>query len=101
MKKMKIPSESINLNDGTRIQSANSSTEADFFKAGYRKYSGNSIDIFYNKEICKHVGNCVFSNPDIYEVGRRPWIIPDKADSKKNERVVGNCPSGALKYALK
>ena len=26
---------------------------------GYKKYHGEGIDIYYNKDICAHIGNCV------------------------------------------
>lgn len=34
-------------------------TEEQLLKEGYRKYTGEGIDIFYNKDICEHIGNCV------------------------------------------
>ncbi|MGH2221155.1 (4Fe-4S)-binding protein, partial [Enterococcus faecalis] len=43
----------------------------------YRKYTGVEIDIFYNKDICEHIGNCVPGNAEVFEVGGKPWIIPD------------------------
>ena len=38
-------------------------TEEQLLKEGYRKYTGEGIDIFYNKDICEHIGNCVRGNP--------------------------------------
>ncbi|MDT2579945.1 (4Fe-4S)-binding protein [Enterococcus raffinosus] len=55
----------------------------------------------YNKDICAHIGNCVRGNPDIFEVGRRPWIIPDNGSVENASYVVDTCPSGALKYVIK
>lgn len=31
-------------------------TEEQLLKEGYRKYTGEGIDIFYNKDICEHIG---------------------------------------------
>ena len=59
------------------------------------------IDIYYNKDICAHIGNCVRGNPEIFEVGRRPWIIPDNGSVENASYVVDTCPSGALKYVSK
>jgi uncharacterized Fe-S cluster protein YjdI len=61
--------------------------EEDLLAKGYRKYHGEGIDIYYNKDIC--------------EVGRRPWIIPDNGSVENASYVVDTCPSGALKYVVK
>ncbi|MDT2737829.1 (4Fe-4S)-binding protein [Enterococcus pseudoavium] len=76
-------------------------TEAKLVAEGYRKYQGGGIDIYYNKDICAHIGNCVRGNPEIFEVGRRPWIIPDNGSVENASYVVDTCPSGALKYIIK
>ncbi|KAF1301230.1 MULTISPECIES: (4Fe-4S)-binding protein [Enterococcus] len=73
-------------------------TEETLLAEGYRKYSGETVDIYYNKEICAHVGNCVRGNPEIFEVGRRPWIIPDNGIADHAVQVINTCPTGALKY---
>lgn len=72
-------------------------TEEQLLKEGYRKYTGEGIDIFYNKDICEHIGNCVRGNPEVFEVGRKPWIIPDNGSVENDMIVVDSCPSGALK----
>ena len=75
--------------------------EEELLSQGYRKYHGDGIDIYYNKDICAHIGNCVRGNPEIFEVGRRPWIIPDNGSEENASYVVDTCPSGALKYVSK
>jgi len=75
--------------------------EADLLAQGYRKYKGEGIDIYYNKDICAHIGNCVRGNSEIFKVGRRPWIIPDNGNVGNASHVVDTCPSGALKYVIK
>ena len=75
--------------------------EEELLSQGYRKYHGDGIDIYYNKDICAHIGNCVRGNPEIFEVGRRPWIIPDNGSVENDSYVVDTCPSGALKYVSK
>lgn len=76
-------------------------TEEALLEQGYRKYSGESLDIYYSQEICEHAGNCVRGNEAVFEVGRKPWIIPDNASSEEGIRVINTCPSGALKYIEK
>lgn len=86
--------------DGNKMN-GKSVTEANLVEKGYRKYEGKEITVYYNANVCQHVGNCVRENPAIYEVGRRPWIIADNTDVNENIRVVNACPSGALKYIVK
>ncbi|MFV0559710.1 MAG: (4Fe-4S)-binding protein [Enterococcus sp.] len=76
-------------------------TEEMLLEKGYKKYSGEDVDIYYNKDICIHSGNCVRGNSDVFEVGRRPWILPDNASASEDMRVIDTCPSGALKYVVK
>lgn len=40
-------------------------------------------------------------NPEVFEVGRKPWIISDNGEVVNNIQVIDSCPSGALKYILK
>lgn len=86
--------------DGSRIGDVQN-TEETLLAQGYRKYTGEHIDIYYNKDICAHVGNCVRGNPAVFEVGRRPWIIADNGEADDNERVINTCPTGALKFVRK
>ena len=74
-------------------------TESDLLALGYRKYYSDDLDVFYNKDICAHVGNCVRGDSNVFEVGRRPWIITSNAASAEQcITVVNSCPSGALKW---
>ncbi|MCH4168165.1 MAG: (4Fe-4S)-binding protein [Streptococcaceae bacterium] len=68
---------------------------------GYRKYSGEKLDVYYSSAICGHVGNCVRGNPHVFQVGRRPWIISDNGNQADTIRVINSCPTGALKYMIK
>ena len=63
-----------------------------------REYAGADIVVSYDAEICAHAGECVRGAPDVFDVGRRPWIQPDNADAELVAEVIGRCPSGALKY---
>ncbi|MGX7200603.1 (4Fe-4S)-binding protein [Enterococcus nangangensis] len=76
-------------------------TEEELLAQGYRKYSGKGVDIFYNKDICAHVGNCVRGNAAVFEVGRRPWILADNGEAQNSAEVIDTCPTGALKYIRK
>lgn len=74
-------------------------TEEELLALGYHKYYGEDFDVFYNKDICAHIGNCVRGDANVFEVGRRPWIITDNCESvDASIEVVNSCPSGALKW---
>ncbi|MHA6252509.1 (4Fe-4S)-binding protein [Oceanobacillus sp. CAU 1775] len=72
--------------------------EKELLENGYRKYTGEKIDVFFNKTTCVHSGNCVNGNPDVFDTKRRPWILADGAEAGEVARVIDTCPSGALKY---
>lgn len=76
-------------------------TEELLLENGFRKYVGEDVEVFYNKDLCTHSGNCVKGNKEVFEVGRRPWILPDNASAEEGTRVIDTCPSGALKYIVK
>ncbi|WP_270342837.1 (4Fe-4S)-binding protein [Lactococcus lactis] len=75
--------------------------EEQLLKNDYHKYRGENMDIYYNVAICEHAGECVRGNPLVFEVSRKPWIIPDNGDVASNQSVINRCPSGALKYLAK
>lgn len=86
--------------EGNKI-GGQATTEESLLAQGYRKYTGKDIDIYYNKDICAHVGNCVRGNGAVFEVGRKPWILPDNGDAADGARVINTCPTGALKFVRK
>lgn len=69
--------------------------------AGYRAYTGEKIDVYFNTAICKHSGNCVRGSAKLFNLKRKPWIIPDEVDVETVVHVIDTCPSGALKYRQK
>ena len=56
--------------------------EKDLLDLGYKKYEGETYDVYFNKDVCKHSGNCVKANHTVIT-------------------AIKGCPSGALKYKLK
>lgn len=73
-------------------------TEAELLEIGYRKYDGQEVDVFFNKDICTHSQNCIKGNASVFDLERRPWILPDGAATSEVMEVIDRCPSGALKY---
>jgi uncharacterized Fe-S cluster protein YjdI len=54
---------------------------------GYRCYTGEKID--------------VRGNGKLFNLKRKPWIMPDEVDVVTVVKVIDTCPSGALKYRHK
>lgn len=76
-------------------------TEAELLAAGYRKYSGEHGDVFFNKAICQHSGNCVRGLHSVFDLDRKPWILTDNASTEAVSRIIDTCPSGALRFIPK
>ncbi|KMK77163.1 (4Fe-4S)-binding protein [Alkalihalobacillus pseudalcaliphilus] len=67
----------------------------------YRRYQGEDVDVYFNKEICTHSGNCVQSLPEVFDVKRKPWIRADREQANQVIETIKKCPSGALQYVEK
>ena len=63
-------------------------------------YSAEGITVTFDPNLCIHSAVCLASLPAVFDVGRRRWIRPEAASIEEVARVVGRCPSGALRYAL-
>ncbi|AYQ24175.1 MULTISPECIES: (4Fe-4S)-binding protein [Enterococcus] len=66
-----------------------------------KSYETENMIIYWKPYICEHAGECVRGAPKVFEVGRRPWIIPENGREKDIARVIDRCPSGALSYKYK
>jgi uncharacterized Fe-S cluster protein YjdI len=65
-----------------------------------KQYAALAITVFYDRSRCRHYAECVRGLPDVFDVGRRPWIRPHLADPESVSEVVRRCPTGALHYRL-
>ncbi|MDR2974730.1 MAG: (4Fe-4S)-binding protein [Propionibacteriaceae bacterium] len=63
-----------------------------------RTYTGSKIDVTFDFDVCQHSGRCIRGLPAVFEVGRKPWILPDAGDPQAVADVIDTCPSGALEY---
>lgn len=76
--------------------------ENELLEKGYKKYSGEEIDVFFNKELCIHSARCVRGNRQVFNVNKKPWIFPDgEPEADKLAKLIDTCPNGALKYIKK
>jgi uncharacterized Fe-S cluster protein YjdI/CDGSH-type Zn-finger protein len=63
-----------------------------------RTYRGKDIEVTFDLDLCTHIGECVRRAPAVFELSRRPWVLPDAASGDDVATVVERCPSGALQY---
>lgn len=75
--------------------------ENELLDNGYRKYSGEDIDVYFNTDICIHSGVCVRTLGEVFNTKERPWIKPDNASAIDVAKTIDACPSGALQYIRK
>jgi uncharacterized Fe-S cluster protein YjdI/CDGSH-type Zn-finger protein len=61
-------------------------------------YRGRDVEVSFDLDICIHVGECLRGERQVFELKRRPWILPDAAGAEEVANVVRRCPSGALLY---
>lgn len=63
-----------------------------------KTYRGKDIEVSFDVAVCTHIGECLRRSPQVFQLRRRPWIMPDAADADELARVIERCPSGALQY---
>jgi len=61
-------------------------------------YRGRDIEVSFDLDICIHVGECLRGQPQVFNLDRRPWTLPDMGGADEVAEVVRRCPSGALLY---
>ena len=65
--------------------------DKELLDAGYRAYTGEKIDVYFNTAICQHSGNCVRGSAALFNLKRKPWIIPDEVDVATVIKVIDTC----------
>ncbi|MEG0283987.1 MAG: (4Fe-4S)-binding protein [Erysipelotrichales bacterium] len=65
------------------------------------KYENEDIVVYWQPNICEHAALCVHGAPEVFEVGRSPWIKLDNGNSKHIINIIKQCPSRALTYKCK
>ncbi|MFD4376277.1 (4Fe-4S)-binding protein [Streptomyces sp. NPDC058486] len=67
-------------------------------KPRLKEYEGEGITVTFEPRRCLHAAECVHGLPEVFDLSRRPWILPDAAAPDRVAEVVRRCPSGALQY---
>jgi uncharacterized Fe-S cluster protein YjdI len=62
-----------------------------------KRYTGEAVDVSFDPVRCRHAGECLRGLPAVFDVDRRPWILPDAGEADDVVRVVARCPTGALR----
>ncbi len=60
------------------------------------RYEGTDADVTWDQRLCIHAAECVRTAPGAFDVGRKPWVLPDGDDAARVREAVARCPSGAL-----
>lgn len=63
-----------------------------------KTYRGADIEVTFDLDICVHVGECLRGAHKVFQLERRPWVLPDAGDADEIAEVIERCPSGALQY---
>ena len=59
-------------------------------------YRGRDIEVSFDLDVCIHIGECLRGHREVFQLKRRPWILPDQGPADDVAEVVRMCPSGAL-----
>ena len=62
------------------------------------KYPGKKINVQWDSRLCIHIGECGFSEGDLFVGGRDPWCKPDLTTVDDVVHVVKRCPTGAITF---
>lgn len=64
-------------------------------------YENEEIKVTWDQKRCIHAEECVHGLNDVFNPDQRPWIQPEKANTKDIAEVIERCPTGALHYQIK
>ena len=63
-----------------------------------RVYRGDDIEVSFDLDLCVHVAECLRGDRRVFQLARRPWVLPNESEADVVAQVVERCPSGALQY---
>ncbi|MGW2301224.1 (4Fe-4S)-binding protein [Streptomyces sp. NPDC001809] len=63
-----------------------------------KEYEGEGITVTFAPRRCLHASACVHGLPEAFDPSRRPWVLPDAAETGPVAEVVRRGPSGAPQY---
>jgi CDGSH-type Zn-finger protein/uncharacterized Fe-S cluster protein YjdI len=63
-----------------------------------RTYEAEGIAVHWDSSRCIHTARCLNALPQVFDVGRRPWVDIEAADADAIAAAVQTCPTGALRF---
>lgn len=63
-----------------------------------KEYTNGEITVVWQSAKCIHSGNCVKTNPAVFQPKEKPWVKMDNSTTEKIIEAVNKCPSGALSF---
>jgi uncharacterized Fe-S cluster protein YjdI len=63
-----------------------------------REYTDERITVYWSPQYCIHTANCLNAEPEVFDAGRRPWVVTDAASADGIANAVMTCPTGALSF---
>ncbi|GAB4442292.1 MAG: CDGSH iron-sulfur domain-containing protein [Anaerolineae bacterium] len=66
-----------------------------------KRYRGEAVDVTFNLGRCIHSAVCLQRLGQVFDTGKRPWIMADNASADEVAAAVAQCPSGALHFERK
>lgn len=65
-------------------------------------YENEDIEVTWDQKRCIHAKECVHGLPEVFDISKKPWINPSKAESlEKLKKTIESCPTGALHFKIK
>ena len=87
--------------DGTHAKNGFSSAKSPDRAPDEREdYKGNGLTIHDNRGLCAHAGRCTDGLPDVFQLGKEPWIAGEADSAEAVSKTIQQCPSGALSYSI-
>lgn len=66
-----------------------------------KTYETDNLIIHWKPELCEHARECVRGLPQVFDVNKKPWVMPENASDEEIMKVIDRCPSKALSYEIK
>ena len=63
-------------------------------------YRGRDIEVSFDLDICIHIAECLRGHPGVFNLERRPWVLPDEAEADVVAEIVERCPSEWKRFVL-
>jgi CDGSH-type Zn-finger protein len=64
------------------------------------KYPATDFTVCDNRGICQHSGFCTDELPDVFRLGKEPFVDQTAASGERISQQTKRCPSGALSFSF-